>query len=78
MLSNLGIKEFKLAIGAETINIVKNPKTGKLFASASNGQVFRVEGALDVEKPLTVIMEDGNIETACIINQRDGGLLLSI
>jgi hypothetical protein len=78
MLTNLGIKEFKLSIGAESLDIVKNPKTGKLFASASNGSNYKVEQALNTSKPMVVLIEDGDLETACIINQREGGLIISL
>lgn len=69
-LKNIGMAEFKDLIGATTIEIYKNPKTGKLFASASTGDKFKVELAIDFKKPVSWLMEDGDLDSACLINTR--------
>lgn len=72
-LVNLGVAEFKKLIGAEKVQILKNSKTDKLFASASNGQNFKVELKIDLSAPIVVLMEEGDIDSACFINERKGG-----
>ena len=68
MLQNIGISEFKAKIGAEKISVIKNPATGKLFTSATSGHNFKCQQDIDLQKPMTFLVEDGVIETACLIN----------
>ena len=57
MLRNLSIDEFKAATKTTAIDIVRNPNTKKLFASAA-GKNYRVQGKdakageLDINKPI--------------------------
>ena len=79
MLRNLSIEEFKAEANATSISIVKNPKTQKLFASAA-GRNYRVQGDIDVAKPIDFLYEDdkaatddkgvviGGVENGCFVN----------
>jgi hypothetical protein len=59
---NLSIEEFKAEAKAHSIQIVRNPNTKKLFASAA-GTNYKVQGAdakrgeLDVTKPIEYLIE---------------------
>lgn len=77
-LKTVGVKEFKVAIGASTIDILVNPNTNKIFASASNGKTYRVEQAIDVTKAIVVLVpnnaetgEEFDYDNACIVNKRE-------
>ncbi len=74
---NLGLKEFKDAAGFSNADIVRNPKTGKLFLSASNGKTYRVQGDLDLSKELCFLVEDGDLDNACLINKGRGATALA-
>ena len=71
MLTTLGVAEFKKAIGAEAIDVLVNPHTTKLFASGSNGVNYKVEQDIDFTKPMVWLVEDGNLDEACLINKRE-------
>lgn len=68
VLTNLTNQQFKQTIGCESFQVVKNPKNDKLFVSTSNGKTFRAQQSLDVTKPISWLIPDGNIEDACLIN----------
>ena len=79
-LRNLSIDEFKAATNSSSIQIVRNPKTSKLFASAA-GKNYRVQGEtskqgeLDLAKPVQFLYEDdatvdnSGVENGCFVNQ---------
>lgn len=71
-LINLGVTEFKKFIGVEKIEILRNTKTTKLFAHASNGKNFKVQANIDFSKEIQVLMEDGDVDGACFINPGSG------
>ena len=68
----IGMLEFKALIGCNTIDVIKNPHTSKLFASASNGDVFKAQGDLDVTQPVEWLVQDGDLKAACLINKGRG------
>ena len=72
MLVSMGIAEFKQAMGCNSIEILVNKNTNKLFAACSNGKNIKVEQAIDVTKPMVVLVEEGELDNACIINKREG------
>ncbi len=45
------IQAFAISNGISDIRILRNPKTGKLFASADNGTTFRLSDKVDVLSP---------------------------
>lgn len=68
-LTRLGVTEFKTTIGATSLDVIKNPKTGKLFASASNGNVYRVQASIDLSAPVEMLIPDADITNACLVNK---------
>lgn len=64
----LTIEQFKSAVGATEMRVLKNKKTNKLFLSASNGETFKVEQAIDPTKEMKVLVEDNDIANACLVN----------
>lgn len=70
-LVTMSVKNFKDAVKAEVVKFLRNPTTDKLFAAADNGKNYKVEQAIDPKKPIVVLLEDGDTETACFINERE-------
>ena len=69
-LASMSVKSFKSKVGCEKIDILVNPKTDKLFASADNGKNYKVEQAIDFKLEIVVLVEDDNYDEACFINPR--------
>lgn len=67
----MSVSDFKTAIGATKLEVLRNPNTGKLFMSADGGANYRVQADLDPKESLTVLVEADDLENACLIN---GGL----
>lgn len=71
------MNQFKEAIGSASIEIKRNPKTGKLFAVAEDGSVFRVQGDLDPKKPVEWIVKSGDLENATLVNEGKGAATIA-
>lgn len=72
MLTTMSIGNFKEAVKATKIDILKNPNTEKFFAAGDNGKNYKVEQSIDFKAPIVVLVEDGMLDEACFINQRAG------
>jgi hypothetical protein len=69
--------EFKAAIGAASVDVVKSPKTGKVFVQASNGAVYRCQQSIDLGEPVEWLIEDGVLDGACLLNKGRAAVLAS-
>lgn len=69
----MSVASFKTAVGATKIDILVNPKTNKLFASGDNGKNWKVQASIDFKTAIVVLVEDGDLESACFINPGAGG-----
>lgn len=84
MLVNISVSEFKQREGCESVQIVRNPNTSKLFASAGNGKNYRVEAAIDTAKPVEFLYDDdesaenGGMDNGCFINQRANNVVATL
>ena len=74
----LTVAEFKTQVGANKFSIVQNPKTNKLFAQGDNGANYRCKGALDVNLPISVLVESGDYANACFVNGSNANVLTTI
>lgn len=72
------VTEFKAAFDCTKIDIVRNPNTNKLFASCNNGKTLRCKGDLDMTLPISVLVPDGVLEDACIINGSGANIIGSL
>ena len=70
-MRNIGLSEFSNLEGFKSMSVVKNPNTGKLFVSATNGHSYRCEQQIDLEKPLTWLLEGDDLTDACLVNKRE-------
>lgn len=68
-LTRLGVSEFKAAIGASSFDVVKNPKTQKLFVSASNGSTYRVQASINLSEGVEMLVPNGDLTNACLVNK---------
>jgi len=63
------IEEFKSEVKATTLQVVKNPKSGKLFVAAGGRTVAAVSTKLDKAKPMQVVdIVDGDTTVTCLCN----------
>ena len=69
-LSNMSVSGFKAAAGITTLRVLRNPHTNKLFAAADNGKNYRVEGEIDPNQPMNFLIPNGELDNACLINER--------
>jgi hypothetical protein len=77
MLRNMSVANFKTLTGAAKFSFLVSPKTdGKLFVSGDNGMNFKCEAAIDYKKPIVVLIEDDDLDTACFINERENAAIL--
>ena len=68
-LISISVEEFKSIENTELIQIVKNPNTSKLFAACGNGRKFKVQGNIDVTKPISFMHDtDGAWDEGCFVN----------
>lgn len=70
-MRNIGLREFAKLEGFSTMSIVKNPHTGKLFVSASNGHSYRCEQNIDLDKEVNWLLEGEDLTNACLVNRRE-------
>lgn len=68
----LSINMFKQQVGATKLDVLRNPNTGKLFVAADNGTNYNCQQDLDVTLPLSILIPDGDLTKACLINPKPG------
>ena len=69
MLQTMSLSAFKSVQGVDEIQIVKNPKTDKLFAVDSKGQKYKAQGDLDLSGKIAFLHDtEGSIDEGCFIN----------
>ena len=88
-LRNMSIEEFKAETKVQRISIVRNPNTKKLFASAA-GSNYRVQGDIDVAKPIDFLYEEdidaknekgepiGGVKNGCFVNSNQDNVLTTL
>ena len=68
----MSINAFKAKIGVESVEILKNKKTGKLFMSAGE-ETYKVQQDIDSKKEMRILIpEEGGMEEACLVNVNGG------
>lgn len=67
--TRISVSSFKSEIGATSIDVVRNPKTEKLFMSSDNGKTFRVQSDIKLNEPLEILIPDGSLSDACLVNK---------
>jgi hypothetical protein len=58
---------FKERVGETKLELVKSPKTDKLFLSGDKAN-WKVQKEFDPEMETKVLIPDGNLEQACLVN----------
>ena len=64
----LTIDELKAQLGVKTLDVVKNPNTGKLFASGDGRVNIKIEQAIDKTLPIRFMHEPDKFNEGCIVN----------
>ena len=72
-LSSIGISFFKQQNGISTIEVLVSPTTQKLFCSTDTGMTVKAEQALDVTKPMVILVDttDAQNPQYTLINKRE-------
>lgn len=66
---------FKAAVGATEIRVIRNPHTGKLFGAADNDTNYKVQGDIDPALTMRWLVQDGNLNEACLVNVDESKLV---
>lgn len=74
----MSITEFKHQIGAQEIQILRNNATDKIFASDGQGNAYKVQQSLELNGRYSVLIPNGNLGDACIINAGGVELLAAL
>jgi len=74
----LSVSEFKTAIGATKLEVLTNPATGKLFMASDKGANFKVQGDIDTKERMVVLVDNGDLENACLINGGGADVLATL
>ena len=71
-LSSISVGFFKQQLGITKIDVLVNPHTQKLFCACDTGFTFKAEQALDVLKPMVILVDSTNPDDPqyTLINQR--------
>jgi len=68
----MSINLFKQNVGATKLDVLRNPNTNKLFVAADNGTNYNCQQDLDVKLPMSILIPDGDMTKACLINPKPG------
>jgi hypothetical protein len=61
------IKAFKAKVGATELNVVRSPKTQKLFLASDQAR-WKCQGDIDKQLPMAILVPDGDLDKACLVN----------
>ena len=64
------LDEFKTATNVSVMQVIRNPNTQKLFVSAG-GRNFKCQQDLDIDLPMKFIVNDDDLDTACLANVKN-------
>jgi hypothetical protein len=67
----MSVEEFKGQVGATSMEVLRNPKTGKLFMSAA-GSTYRVQQDIDNSGEMRMLVPEEGIADACLVNVSGG------
>ena len=62
------VSSFKENTGIKSMQVLRSPKSNKLFVAADNGSNYNCQQDLDVTKPMSILVPDNDIAKACLIN----------
>jgi hypothetical protein len=67
----MSVEDFKGQVGATSMEVLKNPKTGKLFLSAG-GNSYRVQQNISKSEEMRMLVPEEGISDACLVNVSGG------
>ena len=77
--SRIGISEFKTLQGCTSLDVVRSPKTGCLFASLSNGLKIKAQQSFDPALPAEIlVIEEENNTDYCLVNKGTDNVICSL
>lgn len=66
------VSQFKQQVGATNLQVLKSPKTGKLFLTTESGDCYKVQQDIDNSKDMKMLIKDDVISDACLVNVSGG------
>lgn len=77
---HLSIQQLKEQLSIDVLQIIRSPKTQKLFGAGSNGVNLRCQQAIDVDKPISFFYdtEVGGVEDGCIVNSAEDSVIKTL
>jgi hypothetical protein len=66
------VSQFKEQIGSTSMQVLKSPKTQKLFLSTESGDCYKVQQDIDSTKDMKMLIKDGQLSDACLVNVNGG------
>lgn len=67
----MSVDQFKEQVGATSLQVLKNPKTDKLFLSTGNDS-YRCQQNIDSSKEMRMLIPEEGIADACLVNVSGG------
>ena len=75
-VSFLSVSEFKTQTGINTMEVLRNPNTNKLFLAGDNGVNYKCEQLIDSSKTMKMLVpENGALTDACLVNVKPGAIV---
>lgn len=76
----VSVQEFKSLLGVPEAkgSVVRNPNTGKLFLSVMGKGNFKVQQDFNPELPYGILIPDGVLEEACLINSNNDNTIMEL
>ena len=71
----LTVSQFKHETGANSFEVLRNPKTGKLFMASDSGVNYKVQGDIDPSKEMKMLVPIEGLSEACLVNVSPGAEL---
>lgn len=66
------VEQFKEQVGTTSMQVLKSPKTNKLFLSTAEGDCYKVQQDIDGSKEMKMLIKDGDLSEACLVNISGG------
>ena len=68
----ISIGDFKTLTSSTFLDLVKSPKTQKLFLVNQNGDKYNVHQDINIDKDCEIlVIQDDDVESYCLVNKND-------
>jgi len=64
----LSVDQFKAKVSQDSLDVIRNPNTEKLFVASEDGSRWKAQQDLDANAPMAFLIDHGDIDEACLVN----------